>query len=31
MAEIDIIWDFSAKISFQKQIKHIAEDSIQNA
>lgn len=26
-----IIWDTPAKISFQKQIKRIAEDSIQNA
>ncbi|MGM0579810.1 MAG: type II toxin-antitoxin system RelE/ParE family toxin [Bacteroidota bacterium] len=28
---MNIVWDTHAKISFQKQIKRIAEDSIQNA
>jgi plasmid stabilization system protein ParE len=31
MAEMTIVWDTPAKISFKKQIKYIARDSIQNA
>ena len=31
MAEMIIVWDTPAKISFRKQIKYIAQDSIQNA
>lgn len=31
MAEMSIVWDTPAKLSFKKQLKHIAEDSIQNA
>lgn len=31
MAKMIIVWDTPAKTSFKKQIKHIAEDSIQNA
>ena len=31
MAEMTIVWDTPAKTSFRKQIKYIAQDSIQNA
>ena len=30
MAEMIIVWDTPAKTSFKKQIKHIAEESIQS-
>lgn len=31
MAKVTISWDTPAKLSFKKQLKHIAEDSLQNA